>query len=373
MRPRRWWLLIASLWLCASCAPISQLPDLPADEIAAEKRRQQIAQVRDYYAQLNRLDTVAFRIRSANVADCNGWVTPQIGLLAATPNSLPRRYRSFSAEALSLRWVRATVISVVDGSPAGIAGLKDQDELIAFNGEPVPTSGTMGWIGKWLAGNGTRPFEVSFKREDALMSLSVTPVTACAIPVELKVNAGGNAYTTGERIVIHSGMLRLARTDAQLALIVGHELAHANLGHIDKQEGNQLLGMAAGAAIDVSILAGGISTRGAFSREFGKAGARAFSVGFEREADYVGCYYAARAGYDLAGAEDIWRAMSLEAPNAITMASTHPISPVRFVQIQKTAGEIADKRRRNLPLVPEVKMLSVKTEPDIPPERDAIH
>jgi len=33
----------------------------------------------------------------------------------------------------------------------------------------------------------------------------------------------------------------------------------------------------------------------------------AFSVGFEREADYGGAYYAARAGYEVAGAEEFWR------------------------------------------------------------------
>lgn len=357
--------------MCAACAPIAQLPDLPGDEVAAEKRRQQIAQLRDYYGQLNRLDTVAFRIRTANISYCHGWVAPQIGLYAATPNSLPRKYRSFSAEALSLRWVRATLISVVEGSPAGIAGLKVKDELIAFNGEPVPTSGTMGWIGGWLMENGTRPFEVSFKRDDELMSLKVTPVMACAIPVELKTESTPNAYTDGDKIVIFSSMMRLARTDSELAGVVGHELAHANLGHLDKQEVNRMIGMVGGAAIDIGILAGGVSTRGAFSKEFAKAGARAYSVAFEREADYVGAYYAARAGYDVSDAGAVWRALSLEAPNAITTSTTHPITPVRLVQMQKVAEEIADKRRRKLPLEPDLNLLSEKV--NIPPEREGIH
>jgi len=44
---------------------------------------------------------------------------------------------------------------------------------------------------------------------------------------------------------------------------------------------------------------GGMSTRGAFARVLSQAGARAFSVAFEREACYVGAYYTARAGYGL--------------------------------------------------------------------------
>jgi len=64
-------------------------------------------------------------------------------------------------------------------------------------------------------------------------------------------------------------------------------------------------------------------------------------MNFEREADYVGAHYAARAGYDLAGAEKIWRAFSLENPDDIRVG-THPVTPVRFVQMQKAVAEITN-------------------------------
>ena len=54
-----------------------------------------------------------------------------------------------------------------------------------------------------------------------------------------------------------------------------------------------------------------------------QAGARAFSVAFEREADYVGAYYAARAGYELTGSEEIWRTFSLENPDSIRLTTDH--------------------------------------------------
>ena len=107
---------------------------------------------------------------------------------------------------------------------------------------------------------------------------------------------------------------------------------------------------------------GGISTGGAFNKQFTRAGAKAFSIAFEREADYVGAYYAARAGYNLAGAEDVWRAISLENPDSIRIASTHPVTPVRFVQMQKVAAEIADKQHRNAPLSPELRFIRDDTE-----------
>jgi hypothetical protein len=259
---------VAFLLLAGACArPVSSLPPLSKGDVAAELRRQQIAQIRKYYGELHRVDSVAFRIRTANAADCKKWVSAQIGLYAATPRSLPRKYQSFSAEALDLRWVRATVISVVEGSPADKAGIKNGDELISFNGYPVPTSGTMGWIGGFLKYNEERPVQISFLRDDqSNMAVTVAPVIACAIPVDYVVDGTVNAFTTDKKIVISSSVVDLTRTDAQLAALIGHELAHSNLGHLDKRRWNMAVGWAGGAAIDIGILAGGLSTGGAFSR-----------------------------------------------------------------------------------------------------------
>ena len=351
--------------LCAACVgPSTNFPALPADDIAAERRRQEIAQLRDYYAQLRRLDTVAFRIRSANRADCKEWVAGQIGLLAVTPQSLPRKYRSFSAEALNLTWVRPTVVSVVEGSPAAAAGIVTGDELMTFNNEPVPVTATPRWIGNFLRSNSERPLQVALKRDGVDRTIEVKPVIGCAIPVYLETSPELNAFTDYKRIVIYSSILRIARTDDQLAVIVGHELAHVNMGHYQKKLQNSLLGEFGGALVDGGFLLGGIYTGRAFSNYMGTVGARAFSVAFEREADYVGAYYATRAGYDLAGAEEVWTAMGLENPNSIRKGTTHPTSPVRFLQMRKVAEEIADKKRRNLPLVPELRMVEVDSTPN---------
>jgi hypothetical protein len=337
---------------------------LPVDEIAAEKRRQEVAQIRDYYAQLHRLDTVAFRIRTANAAACKDRVSAQIGLYAATPRSLPQRFRSFSADALDLRWMRATVISVVEGSPAAQAGLMRGDDLITFNDQPVPVTGTMGWMGGFLRHNGERPVTIKLRRGDAVdTTLTVTPVTGCAIPIALDSSQEPNAFTDFNKIVIHAGILRVARTDADLAVVIGHELAHVTMGHYGKKMQNALVAAAGGALIDGGFMLGTVDTRGAFTRQMFGAGARAFSVGFEREADYVGAYYAARAGYDVAGAAAVWRALSLETPSAIRVGATHPTTPERFVQMQHVAAEIADKERRHLPLVPDIRMSAAGAEP----------
>ena len=349
--------------LCAGCAtPESKLPDLPRDAVAAEQRAQQIAQLRRYYSERHRIETVAFRIRTANVTACKDRVAAQIGLTAATPRSLPRRYQSYTSEALNIRWTRPTAISVVEGSPAAQAGIVSGDEIIALNGELIPISGTAGWMRRWIAENGTAPVRVDVRRAGIDRAVTVTPVMGCSIPIEYRVDETANASASDFRIVIHSGFLPLLQSDADLAMIIGHELAHSTLGHLDKGRWNQLVGAAAGTAIDIGILAGGVSTGGAFGKQFGRMGLLAYSVAFEREADYVGAYYTARAGYDLKGTEEIWRRMAFVDPASILNARTHPIAAARFVQIQKAAAEIEEKKRRGLPLNPEMKSIAAEPE-----------
>jgi len=353
--PRAFTALLCLVALTA-CAPVSRLPDLDAKAIATEQRREQIAQMRSYYAAVHRVDNVAFRLRVANRNFCMDRVSPQIGLYAATPRSLPKHFRSFAAEALSLTWARPTVISVSEGSPAAQAGIRDHDEVIALNGELISVTNPANWMGGWLKRNGDKPIRVDLRRDGADQTVTVTPVIACSVPIGYVVSDEANASSGDKGITINSGIVALAKTDAQLATIIGHEMAHANLGHLDKRRINAVIGFAGGLAIDVGIVAGGLPTNGVFTREFMRGGARAFSVQFEREADYVGAYYAARAGYDLAGTEDLWWTMGQQSdPNSLRFAKTHPLAPVRFLQMRAVAAEIADKQRRHLPLVPELK------------------
>lgn len=355
----RWWRgvsLIVSVLLCASCAPQARLPQLPADEVKAEQRLEQIAHIREYYAGLHRVDNVAFHIRTANTEACGDNVAAQIGLFAGTVQSLPRRYRSYSSEALAISWARPTVISVADGSPAALAGIVKGDEITALNGDYIPPTGTANWMRKWLERNGTKPIEANIRRDGEDRIVTLHPVIGCAIPIRYVTADEVNAFTDGELITINSSILGLCKTDAQLASIIGHEMAHANLGHLEKKTFNTLFGAAGGLAIDGTFAASGIITNGAFMREFAKWGALAFSPAFEREADYVGAYYIVRAGYDLNGVEEVWRAMALRNPGSIEKATTHPTSPVRFLQMKKVAAEIADKKARGLPLVPDTRV-----------------
>lgn len=361
---RRWMASIASLWLCGGCAgPVSQLPELPVDAVIAEERRQQIAHIRDYYGKLARVDNVAFQVRVANRDYCDS-VSGQLGMRAVTVRSLPRKYQSYSREALGVSWTTPTVISVAENSPAAAAGIRPGDQVLSLNNELIPDNGTQRFINGHLTRNGERPVQVVVRRNGDDQTIMVRPSLACAIPIQFVTADSAQAFTDGKKIVISNGMLALTRTDAQLAVLIGHELAHVNLGHLDKRKLNALVGTAGGALIDGGLLLGGIYTGGAFTKQLTKTGAQAYSVGFEREADYVGAYYAARAGYDLAGTEELWHALGQAHPGSIGFATTHPTAPQRFLQMREVAAEIADKKRRGLPLAPAMKVVEAGANPD---------
>ena len=67
-----------------------KFPTSPADEVAAENRRQEVAQIRDYFAQIHRLDTVALPVSSSEIR----------AKLAAgeTPGELPRAVAEYIAK-----------------------------------------------------------------------------------------------------------------------------------------------------------------------------------------------------------------------------------------------------------------------------------
>ncbi len=328
---------------------------LPAQDVANEQRKEQIDQIRAYYAAVARVDNVGFHIRVANRQFCKN-VATQIGLHAATVRGLPRKYRSYTHEALQIGWSKPAVISIASDSPAAVAGIKVGDQILTLDNEVVPATGTARWMDRWLQRHGEAPVQIMVRRDGVDTLRTVLPVPACAIPIRYVSNQTANAYTTNDKIVLNSGILRVAQSDADLAVIVGHELAHVTMGYYQKKEQNAFLGAVGGALVDGGFMLGGIYTGTTFTRHFEKVGAQAFSVDFEREADYVGAYYAARAGYDISGSEEVWRRFAQEDPDSIRLATTHPITAARFVQMRKVAAEIADKKRQGLPLVPNLKV-----------------
>ncbi len=156
-----------------------------------------------------------------------------------------------------------------------------------------------------------------------------------------------NAFTDGHQIVIYTGMLRVANRQEELALILSHEIAHNVMRHIDAKRANSMLG----SLLDLAIASQGIDSQGIFR----DLGGNMYSQDFEREADYLGLYIMARAGYNIGSAAEIWRKIGKQEQNQIKShyAATHPGTAERFVLINKVVKEIQRKKQQGQPLVPE--------------------
>jgi predicted Zn-dependent protease len=143
----------------------------------------------------------------------------------------------------------------------------------------------------------------------------------------------------GGKIGIYTGIVdKLRLTDDELAMVIGHEVAHALREHARERvaKGN-LTEMGAGL---VSSLLG----LGDLGRMAVGAGAQLLTLNFSREnetdADLVGLDLAARAGYDPRAAIRVWEKMGAASKGAPPQwLSTHPASTTRIAEIRRHLGE----------------------------------
>lgn len=129
----------------------------------------------------------------------------------------------------------------------------------------------------------------------------------------------------GGKIAVYSGLIeKLNVTDAELAAVIGHEIAHALREHARERASEQM--MASGAiAIGSAILGlGDVAQKGA---EFAYMGLMGLpnSRRHETEADRIGVELAARAGYDPRAAVSLWEKMGQAGGADVPkFLSTHP-------------------------------------------------
>ena len=143
----------------------------------------------------------------------------------------------------------------------------------------------------------------------------------------------------GGKIVVYEGLLPVTKDESSLAIVVGHEVAHAVAKHsaerlsneLRKQYGSQILGavlQGAGASTNLQSISStvfGIGTT---------LGGAAYSRSQESEADRLGLIFAAMAGYDPNVAVNFWQRMASATGNNYSILSDHPSDQSRIKNIQ---------------------------------------
>lgn len=154
-----------------------------------------------------------------------------------------------------------------------------------------------------------------------------------------------NAFALpGGKVGVYTGLMDFVGNDAELAAVIGHEIAHVVLRHGGERMSNNILAGLAGVAVAV----GSEGRRdGEWARVIGGLGIAgtvlAYSREHESEADRVGTRYAARAGYDPRAAVDFWRKMlaqSGQKPAFTKYFSTHPLGQDRIAALQHWMPEL---------------------------------
>lgn len=180
------------------------------------------------------------------------------------------------------------------------------------------------------------------------------------IKVELVDDQSVNAYADAESyaIGIHTGLMRSAGSDDEIAWVLAHEAAHLLLGHAQKKMSNAatggLLGGIAMGALGVAIHQPGMDTEyiGDMTQgglESGRlAGYLVYSPEMELEADQFAAYVMQRAGYRTNAALDIIvRLHRGEVPASVRRGEnwagyldTHPANDYRLAAMQSTINDI---------------------------------
>ena len=144
----------------------------------------------------------------------------------------------------------------------------------------------------------------------------------------------------GGKIVVYEGILPVTQDETSLAIVLGHEIAHAVAKHsaeqmstaIRQQYGAQALSVVlsgAGASSGMQSIAGTVFGLGA------KGASAKYSRNHESEADHLGIIFAAMAGYNPDAAVAFWQRMSAHTGGGSTSwLSTHPSDATRIKQIQ---------------------------------------
>lgn len=149
----------------------------------------------------------------------------------------------------------------------------------------------------------------------------------------------------GGKVVVYSGILPITQDETGLAVVMGHEIAHAIAEHGNERMSQGLLQQLGGVALSVAVRNEPAATQSLFMTAYGLGSTIGvilpFSRTHESEADRLGLVFMSMAGYNPNAAVYFWQRMSEkkggQAPPEFL--STHPSDETRIANIKKHLPE----------------------------------
>ena len=226
--------------------------------------------------------------------------------------------------------------------PAALAGLAPGDQVMQVNAMSVTEHGAedVMLLVRRLTLARIQPLQLEVARAGDHRIVTMWAVPACQFALQLVESDQINGITDGRRIGVTTGAMRFVRSDDELAWVLAHEIAHDVLNHSQNARLRAMLSAFLGATVG----------------DNGMAAAPAPQRSLEAQADYVGSYLMARAGYDLQAIERVWSRIeglqSQQAPSSPGTVLTHPTTVERLAAFEATVKEITGKRERGELLQP---------------------
>jgi predicted Zn-dependent protease len=152
-----------------------------------------------------------------------------------------------------------------------------------------------------------------------------------------------NAFSLpGNHVVIQTGILKFAKTPAQLATVIAHEMGHDIANHGGERMSQQLLAQLGAAGLQAAVGSQSPAAMQALMTAYGAGAQVGFLLPFDRtqesEADRLGLTLMAKAGFDPQEAVQFWQSMMAaegKQQQPPTFLSTHPADQQRIADLQK--------------------------------------
>jgi len=148
----------------------------------------------------------------------------------------------------------------------------------------------------------------------------------------------------GGKVVVYTGLLPVTQNETALAIVMGHEIAHAVAKHGNERMSQAMVQQLGGTALEAALSQKPQQTKDLFMKSYGigsQVGAMLpWSRNQETEADKFGLIFAAMAGYDPREAIPFWQRMSAAGgAGQPEFLSTHPSDETRLKKLSQFMPE----------------------------------
>jgi predicted Zn-dependent protease len=145
----------------------------------------------------------------------------------------------------------------------------------------------------------------------------------------------------GGKVVVYTGLLKVTQSEAGLATVMGHEIAHVFAKHGAERMTQGLIVDLGGMALSEALASRPEQTKNLFMQSYGLGTQIGVLLPYSRvhetEADHLGLIFMAMAGYNPNEAVNFWQRMAIakQGPRPIEILSTHPADSTRIENLQK--------------------------------------